>query len=37
MAGVPAKRIGEVGKELSEGEIERVARNYGMYAGWYKE
>lgn len=35
MAGVPAKRIGTVGKDLSEGEIERVARNYGVYASWY--
>lgn len=35
MAGVPAKRIGAVGKELAEGEIERIARNYGLYASWY--
>lgn len=37
MAGVPAKRIGAVGKALAEGEIERIARNYGLYASWYKE
>ncbi len=37
MAGVPARRIGAVGKELSEGEIERIARNYLRYAGWFKE
>jgi carbonic anhydrase/acetyltransferase-like protein (isoleucine patch superfamily) len=37
MAGVPAKRIGAVSKELSEGEIERIARNYLKYAGWFKE
>ncbi len=36
MAGVPARRIGPVSKDLAEGEIERIARNYGMYAGWYK-
>ncbi|MBV6406050.1 MAG: gamma carbonic anhydrase family protein [Flavobacteriales bacterium] len=35
MAGVPARRIGPVSPELSEGEIERIARNYLMYAGWF--
>jgi carbonic anhydrase/acetyltransferase-like protein (isoleucine patch superfamily) len=37
MAGVPAKRIGPVSADLSQNEIERIARNYGMYAGWFKE
>ncbi|MCO5275356.1 MAG: gamma carbonic anhydrase family protein [Flavobacteriales bacterium] len=37
MAGVPAKRIGAVGKALAEGEIERIARNYQLYASWYGE
>jgi carbonic anhydrase/acetyltransferase-like protein (isoleucine patch superfamily) len=37
MAGVPAKCIGAVSKALSEGEIERIARNYILYAGWFKE
>ena len=37
MAGVPAKRIGAVSRDLSEGEIERIARNYIRYAGWFKE
>lgn len=37
MAGVPAKRIGAVSKDLSEGEIERIARNYILYAGWFRE
>jgi carbonic anhydrase/acetyltransferase-like protein (isoleucine patch superfamily) len=36
MAGVPAKRIGAVSAELSKGEIERIARNYILYAGWFK-
>jgi carbonic anhydrase/acetyltransferase-like protein (isoleucine patch superfamily) len=36
MAGVPAKRIGAVGQALAEGEIERIARNYGLYASWYR-
>lgn len=37
MAGVPAKRIGPVSADLSKNEIERIARNYRMYAGWFKE
>ena len=36
MAGVPAKRLGAVSKELNEGEIERIARNYILYAGWFR-
>jgi carbonic anhydrase/acetyltransferase-like protein (isoleucine patch superfamily) len=36
MVGVPAKRIGAVSKDLSEGEIERIARNYLTYAEWFK-
>lgn len=34
-AGVPAKKIKEVDKELTEGEIQRIANSYNMYAGWY--
>lgn len=37
MAGVPAKRIREVGPDLSADQIERIARNYLMYAGWYRD
>jgi carbonic anhydrase/acetyltransferase-like protein (isoleucine patch superfamily) len=37
MAGVPAKRIGPVSADLSRNEIERIARNYALYAGWFKE
>ena len=37
MAGVPAKRIGPVSADLSQNEIERIARNYRMYAGWFKQ
>jgi carbonic anhydrase/acetyltransferase-like protein (isoleucine patch superfamily) len=37
MAGVPAKRVREVGLELSKNEIERIAANYLKYAGWFKE
>ncbi|MBK8339825.1 MAG: gamma carbonic anhydrase family protein [Flavobacteriales bacterium] len=37
MAGVPAKRIGPVSADLSANEIERIAQNYRIYAGWFKE
>lgn len=37
MAGVPARRIGPVSPELSSGEIERIARNYQLYASWFME
>jgi len=37
MAGVPARRIGPVSAELSAGEIERIARNYQLYASWFME
>ena len=37
MAGVPAKRIRDVGEDLGKNEIERIAANYLKYAGWYKQ
>lgn len=36
-AGIPAKKIKDMSPELLEGEIQRIAGAYGMYAGWYKE
>lgn len=35
-AGVPAKKIKDIDRELMEGEIQRIAKSYTMYAGWYK-
>jgi len=35
-AGVPAKKIKDVSEALMKGEIERIANNYLIYAGWYK-
>lgn len=35
-AGVPAKFIKEVSQELRQGEIERIAKNYIKYSGWFK-
>jgi gamma-carbonic anhydrase len=34
-AGTPAKKIKSIDKELSEGEIQRIANSYNMYAGWH--
>jgi carbonic anhydrase/acetyltransferase-like protein (isoleucine patch superfamily) len=34
-AGVPAKKVKDISPELIKGEIERIAANYVMYAGWY--
>ncbi len=33
--GVPAKKIRSIDKELSEGEISRIADNYNTYASWH--
>lgn len=35
-AGTPAKRVKDVGSEMTE-VIARTARNYPMYSEWYKE
>ena len=36
-AGVPAKKIKSVDVELLEGEINRIADSYNMYASWYDQ
>jgi carbonic anhydrase/acetyltransferase-like protein (isoleucine patch superfamily) len=36
-AGIPAKKIKDIGPELLEGEINRIANAYSLYASWYKE
>lgn len=36
-AGVPAKKIKDVSKELISGEIDRIANNYVKYSSWFKE
>ena len=37
VAGVPGKTLGPVSEDLSKNEIERIAKNYLMYAGRFKE
>lgn len=36
-AGVPAKKVKDISQELISGEIDRIANNYIMYSGWFKE
>ncbi|CAM1353129.1 gamma carbonic anhydrase family protein [Tenacibaculum ascidiaceicola] len=36
-AGVPAKKVKDISKELISGEINRIANNYVKYSGWFKE
>jgi carbonic anhydrase/acetyltransferase-like protein (isoleucine patch superfamily) len=36
-AGVPAKKVKDINQELIHGEINRIANNYIMYSGWFKE
>lgn len=36
-AGVPAKKVKDISKELIEGEIDRIANNYIRYSSWFKE
>lgn len=35
-AGVPAKKVKDIDAEKISGEINRIADNYVMYAGWFK-
>ena len=35
-AGIPAKKIKDISQELITNEIERIAKNYIKYSGWYK-
>ncbi|SFD28841.1 Carbonic anhydrase or acetyltransferase, isoleucine patch superfamily [Chitinophaga sp. CF118] len=36
-AGVPAKKVKNINESLINGEIDRIANNYLMYSGWFKE
>lgn len=36
-AGVPAKKVKDISQDLISGEIDRIANNYIMYSGWFKE
>lgn len=36
-AGVPAKKVKDISKELISGEIDRIADNYVTYSSWFKK
>ena len=36
-AGIPAKKVKDISKELISGEINRIANNYVKYSSWFKE
>ena len=36
-AGIPAKKVKDISKELISGEINRIADNYIKYSSWFKE
>jgi carbonic anhydrase/acetyltransferase-like protein (isoleucine patch superfamily) len=36
-AGVPGKVVKQISQELVEGEINRIANNYLMYASWFED
>ncbi len=36
-AGIPAKKIKDISPELVQGEIQRIADSYLLYASWYQE
>lgn len=35
-AGVPAKKVKTLSKELFQGEVQRISKNYSLYASWFK-
>ena len=34
-AGVPAKKVKDISKDLISGEIDRIANNYVKYSSWF--
>lgn len=36
-AGVPAKKVKDISKDLIQNEIQRIANNYIFYSGWFKD
>ncbi|MGB8194738.1 MAG: gamma carbonic anhydrase family protein [Chitinophagaceae bacterium] len=36
-AGVPAKKVKDISKDLISGEINRIANNYVRYSGWFRD
>ncbi|HEY0678563.1 MAG TPA: gamma carbonic anhydrase family protein [Chitinophagaceae bacterium] len=36
-AGIPAKKVKDISKDMISGEINRIANNYVKYASWFRE
>jgi carbonic anhydrase/acetyltransferase-like protein (isoleucine patch superfamily) len=36
-AGVPGKKIKDIDRNLLEGQVNRISKNYSMYASWYEK
>lgn len=36
-AGIPAKKVKDISQEMIHGEIDRIANNYVMYSGWFRD
>ena len=36
-AGVPAKKVKDINPNLLKNEVEQIATNYTMYAGWFRK
>ncbi|BAV10326.1 Carbonic anhydrase or acetyltransferase, isoleucine patch superfamily [Filimonas lacunae] len=36
-AGVPAKKVKDISKEMIHGEIDRIANNYVKYSSWFSD
>ncbi|SDS62961.1 gamma carbonic anhydrase family protein [Winogradskyella sediminis] len=36
-AGIPAKKVKEISRELISGEIDRIANNYVEYSSWFND
>lgn len=36
-AGIPAKKVKDISKDLISGEIDRIANNYVKYSSWFQE
>ena len=34
-AGLPARKVKDIDQALLEGQVNRISRNYNMYASWY--
>ncbi|MCX6279027.1 MAG: gamma carbonic anhydrase family protein [Bacteroidetes bacterium] len=36
-AGIPARKVKDIDQKLLEGQVNRISRNYNMYASWYNQ